>query len=160
MIPREIRGAVWTLILLAAGGWLIHWSWHTPLLPGMAGNWANLIPLLFGIAGVVAVPLLVSHEKTWLAGYLVNGFGVVLGTVMMAYFNISTWREMPGLADIVLNSNLASILILLPKLIAGQRILHHYRPNGAGRMFTPGWWIRHFVYVGAVFAAGALLGRI
>lgn len=157
---RSIRIEAAALALLSAGGLLIHYSWHAPPLPGSPGPWANFIPLLFGIAGVVAVPPLVSHRRTWLVGYLVNGFAVVVGTVLMAYYDVSTWHTLPGPADLLLHSNLSSILILMAKLPVGQRVLLHYRPNGAGRMFTGSWWTRHFLYVAAVFAAGALIGRI
>ena len=148
------------LALLSAGGLLFHYSWHAPPLPGSPGPWANFIPLLFGIAGTVAVPLLVSRRRTWLAGYLVNGFGAVLGTVLMVYYDVSTWHTLPGPADLLLHSNLASILILTAKLPVGQRVLLHYRPGGGGRMFTGSWWARHYLYVAAAFTAGALLGRV
>lgn len=160
-MPRELRGTVFTLVLLSAGGLLMHLGWHPPLLPGLPhGEGENLIPFLFGLAGIVAVPLLVCSKRTWLAGYLINGFGVIAGTVMMAYDSIASWQAMPAPDQLLLHSNLPLILILLAKLPVGQRVLSHHKPNGAGRMFTPGWWVRHFIYLSAVFAAGELVGRI
>jgi hypothetical protein len=159
-MPKGLRGTLAALALLSAGGLPIHFSYHAPPMPGAPENPANLIPLLFGVAGILAVPLLASSGRTWLAGYLINGFSAIVGILMMAYYDISTLQGIPGPDRLLLDSSLASILILLPKLIVGQRILLHYRPNGAGRMFTPAWWVRHFVYLSAVFAAGALLGRI
>jgi hypothetical protein len=53
---------------------------------------------------------------------------------------------------------LPSVLLVFPKLFIGQRILRHYRPNGMGRMFTPLWWTRHFIYASVVFTIGKLIG--
>ena len=155
-----LRGIAGALALLAAGGLLIHLAWHPPALPGKPENPANWIALVFGVAGVAAVPLLVSSRRTWLTGYLINGFSVIIGTVTMAWHSISSWHGVPGAGDLLLYSNLPMILLLLPKLVIGQRVLYHYRPRGAGRMFTGGWWLRHFVYLAAVFTIGALLRRL
>jgi protein-S-isoprenylcysteine O-methyltransferase Ste14 len=106
------------------------------------------------------VPLLVASARGWLWGYLINGFGVIVGTIMMTYDSIASWQAVPDASQLILHSNLHLILLLLPKMIIGQRVLLHYRPNGAGRMFTSGWWVRHFIYLSAVFAAGELIGRI
>ncbi len=66
--------------------------------------------------------------------------------------------DQKSIETIVFDSMLPVILLSIPKLIIGQRILRHYRPGGMGRMFTPLWWTRHFIYVSAVFIAGRLLG--
>ena len=161
MIPRELRGTVAALMLLSAGGLLMHLAWHPPLLPGIPhGEPDNLIPFLFGLAGLIAVPLLVCSKRTWLWGYLINGFGVILGSILMAHDSIAEWQAVPDASQLLLHSNLHLILLLMPKVIIGQRILLHYKPNGAGRMFTPGWWVRHFVYLTVVFTVGGLIGRI
>jgi hypothetical protein len=49
---------------------------------------------------------------------------------------------------------------MFPKLMIGQRILRHYRPRGTGRMFTPLWWTRHFIYASLVFTTAKLLGGL
>lgn len=157
---QGLRGVAVALALLAAGGLLIHLTWHPPGLPGAPENPANWIPLVFGVTGVAMVPLLILSGRAWLAGYLINGFGVIVGTVTMAWHSISSWHGVPGPADLLLHSNLPMILLLLPKVVIGQRVLYHYRPRGAGRMFTGAWWLRHFIYLAAVFAAGVLLRRL
>jgi hypothetical protein len=154
----SIRGEIAALILLSLGGLLLHAGIHPVPSPGSPGNHANLIPFVLGIAGVLIVPLLLSRKRTWLAGYLINGFSVVLGTVLMAYYGASGWSGIPGLSTLLLDSMLASILLMMPKLMIGQRILRHYRPQGTGRMFTPLWWTRHFIYASLLFAAGRLAG--
>ena len=154
----SIHGELAALILLSLGGLLIHWRYHPIPLPGAPASYVNIIPFILGLAGVIFVPLLLSREKTWVAGYIINGFSVITGTVMMGYLGISGWSGVPGIDTVIFDSMLPSILLTLPKLIIGQMILHHYRPRGMGRIFTPLWWTRQFFYVSAVFAAGKLLG--
>ena len=154
----SIRGELASLVLLSIGGLLMHWRYHPIPLPGAPASHANIVPFVLGLAGVIAVPLLLSREKTWLTGYLINGFAVITGTVMMGYLGISGWSGLPGIDTVIFDSMLPVILLSIPKLIIGQRILYHYRPLGMGRMFTPLWWTRHFFYVSAVFTTGKLLG--
>ena len=130
----SIRGELASLVLLSLGGLLMHWRYHPVPLPGAPANHANIIPFLLGLAGVIVVPLLLSREKTWLAGYLINGFAVITGTVMMGYLGISGWFGLPGIDTVIFDSMLPAILLSIPKLIIGQRILHHYRPLGMGRI--------------------------
>jgi hypothetical protein len=154
----SIRGELASLVLLSLGGLLMHWRYHPIPLPGAPASHTNIVPFLLGLAGVIVVPLLLSREKTWFTGYLINGFAVISGTVMMGYLGISGWSGLPGIDTVIFDSMLPVILLSIPKLIIGQRILHHYRPLGMGRMFTARWWARHFFYVSAVFTAGRLLG--
>jgi hypothetical protein len=157
---RSIRGEIAALVLLSAGGLLLHARIHPIPTPGSPGNHANLVPFILGICGMTVVPLLLSRERTWLAGYLINGFSVVTGTVLMGYLGISGWSGVPSLDMVLFDSMLPSILLTLPKLLIGQSILRRYRPRGTGRMFTPLWWARHFFYASAVFTAGKLLGGL
>lgn len=154
----SIRGELASLVLLSLGGLLMHWRYHPIPLPGAPASHANIIPFILGLAGIIAVPLLLSRKKTWLTGYLINGFAVITGAVMMGYIGVSGWSGMPDIETIVFDSMLPVILLSVPKLIIGQMVLRHYRPDGTGRMFTPLWWTRHFFYVSAVFTAGRLLG--
>jgi hypothetical protein len=155
-----ISGELAALVLLSLGGLLLHVSIHPAPAYASAGNNADLIPFILGIAGVIVVPLLLSRERTWLTGYLINGFSVVLGAVLMGYYGISSWSGFPGVSTLIFHSMLAQILLLMPKLMIGQRILRHYRPGGTGRMFTPLWWTRHFIYVSLFFAAGRIVGSL
>ena len=77
----SIRGELAAVILLSLGGLLFHIQIHPIPMPGAPSNHVNLIPFVLGLSGVFAVPLLLSREKTWLAGYLINGFSVVFGAV-------------------------------------------------------------------------------
>jgi hypothetical protein len=60
---------------------------------------------------------------------------------------------------ILFGTMLSSILLAFPKLFLGQLVLLHYHPNGMGRLFTPFWWTKHFIYLSAVFTLGHALWR-
>ena len=91
----SIRGELAGLVLISLGGLLFHMQIHPVPLPGAPSNPANLIPFVLGLAGVFAVPFLLSHGKTWLTGYLINGFSVVFGFVLMGYMMVSGWTGIP-----------------------------------------------------------------
>ncbi|HEX9975536.1 MAG TPA: hypothetical protein VGD14_26025 [bacterium] len=151
---KGIEKQLFALFLVALGGWLLHLRIHP-----FAGNPTNYIPFVFGLLSVFFVPILLSFKQTFLIGYLLNGFSVVIGVVVMATFSISGLSEPITLSELMLKTTLPHNLILLSKLFIGQMILHYYHPTGLGRMFTAWWWARHFVYVGTVFAVGHLLWR-
>jgi hypothetical protein len=152
----SIRGELAALVLISLGGLLIHTHLHPPF--GPHGDEDALIPLIANLLGILVVPFLLSRRKTWLAGYLVNGFSVVTGVVLMGDIMVSGWTALPGPAAFVQDAMLPNIIFAFPKLMIGQRILRHYRPEGTGRMFTPLWWTRHFIYASLVFTAGRLIG--
>ena len=154
----SIRGEIAALVLLSLGGLLFHIQIHPIPTPGAPSSHANLIPFVLGLAGVFVVPIMLSREKTWLAGYLINGFSVVTGAVLMGYLMVSSWAGIPSPGSLIMDGMLPSILLMFPKLMIGQRILRRYRPHGTGRMFTPLWWTRHFIYASLVFAAGKIIG--
>jgi len=152
----SIRGELAALILISLGGLLLHMHLHPPF--GPHGDDDGLIPLTVDLMGVLVVPFLLSRKNTWLSGYLINGFSVVAGFVLMGGIMVSGWQAVPGPAALVQEAMLPHIIMLFPKLMIGQRILRHYRPGGTGRMFTPFWWTRHFIYASLVFTAGRLIG--
>ncbi len=155
---NSIRGELAALVLLSLGGFLFHFQIHPIPLPGAPSDADNFIPFALGLAGIFISPVLLSRRGTWLAGYLVNGFSVVVGTVLMGSLMVSGWKGAPSPGDLLSDGMLPTILLAFPKLMIGQRILHHYRPGGTGRMFTPMWWARHFIYASLLFAAGRLAG--
>lgn len=155
----KIRKDIIALFLLSAGGLLLHLRIHPlPGGPDNPQNPANIIPFVFCLLGVFAVPLLLCSVRTFVIGYLVNGMGVVIGTIIMGHMSISSPPEL-SMSGLLLGTALPYILLLLPKLFIGQNVLLHYRPGGMGRMFTSGWWFRHFCYLTAFYAAGHFLWR-
>jgi hypothetical protein len=154
IFKKEIEKQIFSLIFLSVSGWLIHLSRHP-----ISDEPSNLVPFIFGILAIFFVPMLLNYKKTYLIGYLINGFSVIIGTVVMATLSISHLSVPVSVSDILFRTLLGSILILMPKLFIGQMILRHYHPTGLGRMFTAWWWMRHFVYFSIVFSIGHWLWR-
>jgi hypothetical protein len=154
IFKKEIEKPIFSIIFLSVSGWLIHLSRHP-----ISDDPSNFIPFIFGILSIFIVPILLNWKRTYLIGYLINGFSVIIGAVLMAKLSISRLSVPVSFSDILFRTLLGSIFILLPKLFIGQMILHHYHPSGLGRMFTAWWWTRHFVYFTIVFTIGHRLWR-
>lgn len=154
IFKREIRGPIWALLFLSLGGWMLHFRIHH-----VSGNPSNFVPFFFGLVGVIVTPQLFNHRKTVVIAYLLNGAGVIIGTIAMAAFSLSGLPHPLTLTGVIFRTTLADIFILLPKLLLGQMILLHFHPQGLGRMFTTGWWTKHFVYFSIAFSLGRLLWR-
>ncbi len=151
----EKNSLIFALFFLSLGGWMLHFRIH----PLTEGNPADYFPFIYGLLNILLVPLLLNFRKTFLYGYLINGFGVIFGVILMATFSLSTLPHPLSLANILFKTTLADIFLLLPKLFIGQRILYIYFPQGTGRLFTSLWWLRHFFYLSLIFAAGHFLWR-
>ncbi len=154
IFKQGIEKQIFALFFVSLGGWLLHIRIHP-----FAGNPPNFVPFIVGLLSVFVIPILFNYKKTYLIGYLLNGFSVVVGTAVMATFSLSGLPDPLTFSDVMLKTTLAVTFILLSKLFIGQMILHHYHPTGLGRMFTAWWWTRHFVYVAIVFSIGHLLWR-
>ena len=154
IFKKEIEKQIFSLLFLSVSGWLIHLSRHP-----ISDDLSNLVSFIFGILTIFLVPILLNSKKTYLIGYLINGFSVIIGTVVMATLSISHLSVPVSVSDVLFRTLLGSILILMTKLFIGQMILRHYHPTGLGRMFTAWWWTRHFVYFSIVFSIGHWLWR-
>jgi hypothetical protein len=141
-------------VLLSLGGLLLHVRSHPP-----TANPANYAPFVLGIANVVLVPFLLLGKRTWLPGYLINGFSVIIGIVLMGAFSLYRLPQPLTVTTIFLKTTLPYIILSLPKLFIAQRILYFYHATGMGRFFTTWWWTRHVGYVVILFTIGQLLGR-
>lgn len=154
MFKKEIRGAILALALLSLGGWMLHFRIHP-----ISANPSNFVPFFFGLVNVVVNPLMFDHKKTVIIAYLFNGAGVIIGAITMAAFSLYHLPDPLTFTGIIFKTTVPSIIILFPKLFIGQVILSHFHPEGLGRMFTSGWWIRHFFYLSIVFSLGHFLWR-
>ena len=160
MFKKEIRGAILAIMLISLGGWLLHARIHAVSFdPGNPANPAFFVPFVFGILNIIVAPFMLNFKKTVIVGYLLNGMGVVIGTLTMAAMSLSHPPSPLTFPAIFLGTMLPSIITLFPKLFLGQMVLLHFYPHGLGRMFTPLWWTKHFFYLGIVFTLGHFIWR-
>jgi len=157
VIKKEIRLPVYAIVILSFGGWLLHLRIH-PVSFDPADPKA-FVPYIAGIVAIAVVPFLLNSARTFVAGYLINGMSVVIGTVGMASLSIAKLPSPLTFHTILTGTMLGDILLLFPKLFLGQMVMAHYHPNGMGRLFTPFYWTRHFIYLGAIFALGHFIWR-
>jgi hypothetical protein len=160
MNRKALAAPIASIVLLSLGGWLLHLRVHAVSFdPADPSNPANAVPFAAGFLSVIAAPALLMSKRTFVAGYLWNGMSVVVGTVTMASMSVASPPSPPTFGGVMLGTMLSSILLLLPKLFLGEIVLRQYHPNGMGRLFTAGWWARHFVYIAAVFSIGRIVWR-
>jgi hypothetical protein len=151
------------LVTSALGGFLLHTRIHP-----VTHNWANLIPLLSGIIGVLVIPLLFGNRRTLHWGYVLNGFTAIIGTVVMAHFSLVHWPKPLTLETFFLNTLLADIMILWGKFFIGKALFdlelfgydaEHQKKGVWWRYPNLGWLAIHLIAVSAVYAAGNILWR-
>jgi hypothetical protein len=151
------------LVVLSLGGFLLHARIHP-----LAKSYSNLIPAISGILSVLVVPLLFSFRKTIAYGYVVNGFLVIIGTVVMTHFSIVHPPKQITLETIILQTLFCDILILWSKFFVGKSLfeleLFGYDPvqNKKGKTYrypNLGWWVIHLVGVSLIYFLGHLLWR-
>ncbi len=152
LFQKEIRKPILALMLISLGGWMLHFRIHS-----ITANPSNFLPFLIGLVNIVITPILFNQRKTVIVAYLINGIGVIIGSVAMAVLSLYNLPEPLTFTSLIFKTTLGDILILLSKLFIGQMILSHYYPTGLGRFFNPGWWVRHFCYLSIVFAIGHFL---
>jgi len=154
IFKKDLQKPIFAILFLSFGGWLLHFRAHN-----ISENPAFYLPFLLGILNVVVVPVLFNWKKTALLGYLLNGFSVVIGTIVMAHLSLSGLPQPITFYHIIFRTTLADVFLLLPKLFIGHMILLHYYPTGVGRLFTCDWWVRHFAYVTIIYTMGHFLWR-
>lgn len=151
------------LVLLSLGGWLLHYRIHP--LDKAAINYA---PFVSGILGVFVLPFLFSSRKTLNLAYLLNGFQVILATVLMGDFSIVHFEGPLTPVTIVMNTLLVDIGIAWAKFCIGKAVydLEYLRTDvdtvSRGRYFrwpNMGWWWVHLAGFAAVYAAGRILWK-
>ena len=154
IVKKDIRRQVLSLLLLSLGGWLLHQKIHP-----VTDNPANYLPFVLGLLNIIAAPILFNSKKTVVVAYLVNGIGVILGTIAMTHLSLTGLPYPLTISSLLTRTTLPDILILFPKLLIGHSILLHYYPSGMGRLFTPAWWTRHFGYFTIAYALGYFILR-
>ena len=154
VFAKELRKPILALLFLSIGGWLLHFGFHP-----ISISKSHYVPFLYGLVNIFIVPFLFNSKKTIIIAYVINGFGVIVGTILMAHMSLSSPPDPLTLPAILFRTTLADIFLLFPKLFIGHLILLHYYPSGLGRMFTTSWWVRHFCYFTVVYSIGHFLLR-
>jgi hypothetical protein len=152
------------MVCLALGGYLLHARRH---LPG-PGEWQNLVPLVSGLLSVLVIPWLFLSRKTLHWGYVLNGMTVIVGTITMAHFSLSSLPGKPDLRTVLFGTTLADIVLLWAKFFAGRALFlfEFYSPDA---VYKPGiktfryphmgWWLVHLVLLSLAYWAGNQLWR-
>lgn len=154
LFQKEIRKPILALIFISLGGWMLHFRTHP-----ITADSDNLLPFIIGIINIIITPILFNHKKTVILAYLINGIGVIIGSIAMTTFSLYRLTEPVTLGSLIFRTMLSDIFILFSKLFIGQAILSYFYPAGLGRLFTPFWWVRHFCYLSIIFALGHFLWR-
>jgi hypothetical protein len=151
------------LFFLALGGWLLHQRIHV-----FAMNSANYIPFISGIVSVFCLPLLFWFKPALALAYIINGFQVILGTIIMAHFAIAHFKGPVTPMNILLNTTFADIALLWAKFAVGNAIfgLEHLRSEtdtaAKGRFFrypNTGWWGVHLLALTIIYYLGNILWK-
>jgi hypothetical protein len=151
------------LITLSLGGFLLHGRIHP-----IAGNPANVIPLISGVLSILIVPLLFSFRRTIEYGYVLNGMLVIVGTIAMTHFSLFHWPVPATLGAIILKTLLADIVLLWSKFFIGKALFdlefYGYDPRQVKKGKTYrypnlGWWLVHLAAISLVYLLGNLLWR-
>jgi len=154
---------VFGLLVLALGGWLLHYRIH-PVIKGAV----YYIPFIFGITSVFCLPFLFWFRKTLNFAYILNGFSVILGTILMGHFSISHFQGPLTAKNIIVNTLFADITLAWGKFALGKALYDlEYLKSDAdtvskGRYFrypNMGWWWVHLIGLAAVYTAGNILWK-
>jgi hypothetical protein len=150
---------IFGLFFISLGGWLLHYRVHTPAPEKLFGY----IPFFIGIANFVIVPWLFLSRRTLAAGYLLNGFTVIFGIILMAHYSFNNPPEEITLKTLLLNTTMPDIIMLIAKFAMGKALfdleytdLEKDQPLRFSFPRYPnlGWWIIHLVAISAVYAIG------
>jgi len=159
-LVKETRSLALALAFMSLGGLVLHVRVHPSIIdPDGTGVPANWIPFVAGLVGVFVTPFLLSLPKTVIVGYLINGMSVILGTILMSTKSLSAMPVPLTFGALLFKTTFSDILLLFGKLFVGHQIFLYHHPAGMGRMFTTGWWARHFFYLATVFAIGHFIWR-
>lgn len=150
---------IFGLFFISLGGWLLHLRIHSP-----AHNPVNYFPFIIGLLNIVVVPWLFLFRRTLDMGYIINGMSVIIGIILMADFSLDKLPQPFGVKDIILNTTLADIMMLLGKFAVGKTLfdleftqLDKDLPVRSRFTRYPnlGWWIVHLIAIAAVYFIGA-----
>ena len=159
-VKSHLLIALWTLSL---GGFLLHSRIHP-----VANNFSNLVPLISACFSLIIIPLFFFFQKTIAYAYVLNGFSVIVGTMVMSHFSLSHWPNPLSARTLLLNTTFPDIVILWGKFFLGKALFdleisgYDRIKSKAGRSFrypNLGWWLVHLGGLSLVYSLGALYWR-
>lgn len=124
--PRRLaRLLAFAWFWLSLGGLLLHLRIH-PVQDSLF-HW---IPAIVGAVNTFVLPLLFLRRDLAPYAVLAAWFTVVIGTMGMAWFSLTTWFEPVTFTTVILHSTFADIAILWAKIPLAYVILSLVRPEG------------------------------
>lgn len=130
MIRRSLLCA---LVLLSLAGFMLHYKLHPfmvadTLNPGaFVFNWTNFFASPFSMIDVILVTILFLSRKTAVYGYLLNGFIVIYGTILMGHFSIARLMTNPFLpSQWLMNSLWPDIGLAWADFFVGKALYDFY----------------------------------
>jgi hypothetical protein len=151
------------LILLSLGGFLLHARIHP-----ISKNVSNVIPLISAFVSIMVIPLCFSFQKTIAYAYVLNGFSVIVGTIVMSHFSLAHWPNPFTVKALFLNTTLPDIILLWGKFFFGKTLFdleiygYDLIQTKVGKPFRYphlGWWLVHLVGLSLVYALGHLFWK-
>ncbi|MFP4250913.1 MAG: ferric reductase-like transmembrane domain-containing protein, partial [Armatimonadota bacterium] len=118
----EIRWPIWALVLMSAGGFLLHVRIHPP--GETAFNWIPIVVTLFNI---FVLPVLFNHRTTAPAAYALNWATVIVGTVAMAFFSVANPEGEMTFTRFFTHTTFPDIVILAARIPLGEIIIAYWR---------------------------------
>lgn len=145
---------------LSFGGWLLHFRIHSPFAESY-----NLIPFIIGLIGIFIVPFLFWFKQTIAYAYLINGFSVILGTILMGHYSLVHLHGSFTLNNLLFGTLFADIVVLWGKFYIGKVLFElewlrsDQDPAPEGRYFrypNMGFWWVHFLSWSIVYTIGSI----
>jgi hypothetical protein len=150
------------LFFISLGGWLLHLRIHP-----IYSSETNFVPFISGIISVFIIPTMFIFSKTIPFAYLINGMTVIIGTITMADYSISTTNGNLTIAKIFLETTFPDIIILWSKFVFGKVLFDLWRTNDLNGTFkgkfwrfpNNGFWIIHFISMTSVYMLGKIFWK-
>ncbi len=141
------------LVLLSAGGFMMHSSFHNP----SKVPW-GYVPYISGLLSMVALPALYYFRRTLHLANILNGFTCIIGVITMMHFSLAMRPIYPDILIVIAKFYVGLAIFELqlfpnidaPRMVKGWALIRY--PN-------TGFWYVHLFALAAVYAAGHFLWR-
>jgi predicted ABC-type exoprotein transport system permease subunit len=125
MFRKDLGELIGAFFLISLGGFLLHLRIHPVSVS--AFNW---LAVSFAAVNTFVLPMLFHSPRTTPGAYVFTWATVVVGTVGMAFYSVTSWKLPPTVTNILLSSTFPDIVILWAKLLIAHKILRVHWPHG------------------------------